>query len=330
MIIFKDADSKYIEEAVTLAMQEYQMECAQCPSLMKEDFSEKLHGMLTYLFSNRFARVAIQEGKVVGYLAFYEPFDGLFGNVRGSWSPLGANAFGGTNRARVASLLFQNISQDMVSDNVCSIALTRYAHDKEVGASFVLNGFGIRCSDAIMSVKDRKIILNTQETVDRYEVVELNGTDKKKIQPLRQQLELHMACAPIFFPTNLDTYDGWFERENIRVFAAKDNDKYIGFISVTDEGETFLTGEDTMYNICGAYVEENYRKKGIAQQILEYICQVCEQEGKTYLGVDCETLNPNALHFWGKYFDNYTYSYARRIDERIVGYDNYFNEHYRK
>ena len=32
---------------------------------------------------------------------------------------------------------------------------------------------------------------------------------------------------------------------------------------------------------------------------------------------DCETLNPTALNFWGKYFDPYTYSFARRIDERI-------------
>ena len=32
-----------------------------------------------------------------------------------------------------------------------------------------------------------------------------------------------------------------------------------------------------------------------------------------------ETLNPTALNFWGKHFDHYTYSFARRIDERIGG-----------
>jgi len=45
--------------------------------------------------------------------------------------------------------------------------------------------------------------------------------------------------------------------------------------------------------------------------------------GYIEIGVDCETLNPNALRFWGKHFDNYTYSFARRIDERIIGYDKY-------
>ena len=45
-----------------------------------------------------------------------------------------------------------------------------------------------------------------------------------------------------------------------------------------------------------------------------------------YIGVDCETLNPTALRFWNKYFDSYTYSYARRIDERVVGHDEYIRK----
>lgn len=57
--------------------------------------------------------------------------------------------------------------------------------------------------------------------------------------------------------------------------------------------------------------------------MLEYLCEVSEKEGKEYIGVDCETLNPTALRFWSKYFEKYTYSYARRIDERILGYDKY-------
>lgn len=34
-------------------------------------------------------------------------------------------------------------------------------------------------------------------------------------------------------------------------------------------------------------------------------------------------VNPTALRFWGKHFENYTYSYHRRIDERVIGYDSY-------
>ena len=56
----------------------------------------------------------------------------------------------------------------------------------------------------------------------------------------------------------------------------------------------------------------------MAQALLAFIVDTLKTEGVTHLGVDCETLNPTALNFWGKYFETYTYSFARRIDERIV------------
>ena len=73
-----------------------------------------------------------------------------------------------------------------------------------------------------------------------------------------------------------------------------------------------------MKNICGAYFDKNERGKGIAQGLLGFICDILKKEGMTHLGVDCETMNPTALRFWNKYFIPYTYSYARRIDERIL------------
>ncbi len=73
-------------------------------------------------------------------------------------------------------------------------------------------------------------------------------------------------------------------------------------------------------NVAVKYVEE-----AVEISVKEY-----EAEGKTYLGVDCETLNPTALRFWGKYFDNYTYSYIRRLDERVVGYEKYMNAFFNK
>jgi spore germination protein YaaH len=41
-------------------------------------------------------------------------------------------------------------------------------------------------------------------------------------------------------------------------------------------------------------------------------------EGYTGLGVDFESINPSGSGFWLKYFDAYTNSVVRRIDERIM------------
>ena len=73
-----------------------------------------------------------------------------------------------------------------------------------------------------------------------------------------------------------------------------------------------------MLNICGMYFTEAHRGNGAADGLLEFVLQTLRKEGVPYLGVDYETINPNALRFWGKYFDSYTYSFVRRLDERLI------------
>ena len=81
--------------------------------------------------------------------------------------------------------------------------------------------------------------------------------------------------------------------------------------------ELLSEGKTRMKIICGAYSDKAYRQGGLAQSLLAYIRDTLKNEGISHLGVDFETLNPTALNFWGKYFQPYTYSFARRIDERI-------------
>ena len=81
-----------------------------------------------------------------------------------------------------------------------------------------------------------------------------------------------------------------------------------------------------MMNISGAFVKKEYRGQKVADGLVSYIQEILRGENYEYLGVDCETLNPTALRFWTKHFKPYTYSYARRIDERVLGYSKYFDD----
>lgn len=58
------------------------------------------------------------------------------------------------------------------------------------------------------------------------------------------------------------------------------------------------------------------------RQLLDADVEMCIKEGKSYMGVDYETINPTALRFWTKYFAPYTYSFIRRMDERIYQYES--------
>ncbi len=316
-ITFEKFTEKHIDAAVKLALAELDNERNFCHDLPYEDFGKRLAGILHWLSSQPFGKAAISEGKLVGYLIFAGPWDGFFGDVKGVFSPLGGSAFSCDceKRGRLASMLFENIAEEFVEQNIFSCALSRYAHDEEIAKSFVLNGFGIRCSDAVRKISTLDLQNNSCGVVFK----ELPADKFAEVEHLQRGLHKHLAGAPVFFPSeNFDEwFEGWIKRETMRIFAAEADGRIIGFISIDDNAENFITEYDTMKNICGAYFDENYRGDGIAQNLLSFIAETLKTEGVTHLGVDCETLNPTAINFWGKYFEPYTYSFARRIDERM-------------
>ena len=318
------AEEVHVEEALKLAIGEYENECRQIKQLPVIDVTEQLRGLITGLFRKNYGVVAMCEGKMAGYLAFTGPIDGFFGTCRGAYSPLGGNAFSGHDRGRLCSKLMEAAMEQLLKEaGVTSVALSRYADDPYVYRSLVLNGFGIRCSDAVMDLNElelRDIFHND------FTFTELIGDDKRRILDLSYGLVKHMSDSPIFFPTDIRQYMMHFPKEQSRIFAAIKEESVIGYMSIQDEGETFISETESMKNICGAFVKEEYRGTHVADGLLSYVCNVCKKEAISYLGVDCETLNPNALRFWGKHFKNYTYSYHRRIDERVIGYESYLRK----
>lgn len=314
-ITFEKFAEKHIDKAVKLALAELEAEKRHCKDLPTEDFSKHLRKILHWLSNQPFGKAALKDDKLVGYLVFAGPWNGFFGDVKGVFSPLGGSAFSYDfkDRSKLASMLFENMSEEFVKQNVFSCALSRYAHDEEIAKSFILNGFGIRCSDAIRELSN----LALSSSLCGIDFVELPSNEFQKIRELRNGLVKHLAKGPIFYPTDMKKYEEWFQKDDMRVFVAQAEEKIIGFISLETDGENFITKHGKMQNICGAYFNEKYRGKGIAQNLLSFIVNTLKTEGITHLGVDYETLNPTALNFWSKYFSPYTYSFARRIDERV-------------
>lgn len=319
---FRKVNSNYVGEAVALAMLEYERECTKCGQLIKNDYKEKLQGLIEKLFQSKYGIMALEQEELMGYLCFYGPWDGFFGDVKGAFSPLGGSAVTGNDRNKTASLLFEKVSEELIKDEICSIAICVYAHDEEIAKSFVMNGFGIRCSDAI---RDLNVDIDMHIKFDNISFSESEKGKYRDIRSLKIELAKHLSKGPIFFPTNISRIEDWLNNDESRIFVAKENNQIIGYIEVGDEGENFITENKAMRSICGAYFKKEHRNKEVAANLLNYICEELKSEGICYLGVDCETLNPNALRFWGKYFENYTYSFHRRIDERIIGFSKYLD-----
>ena len=304
-----------IEEAVALCKQEYMEEMQKVKFMppINQIMEDLLVEIIHQVKCATYGKALIYEEKLVGFLAFFGPWEGFHGVEKGAFSPLGASAFGGRDRGKTASLLFEAVAKEMVKDEVFSIAMSRYANNEEVNKSLCLNSFGIRCSDAILSLQDYTFDDRNLEIV----IEELKGAEKLKIKELYEKLKNHLVQSPCFFPTPQNQTQRWFENNNIRILAARQGNKIAEYMAIDDEAETFITERKDMSNICGAYVSEEYRSQGVAKQLLDAVVEICIKEGRSYLGVDYETVNPTALHFWTKYFVPYTYSFIRRIDERI-------------
>ncbi len=313
---FENFEEKHVEKALKLALCELEKQRNKTPALPC-DVEDRLKGMLHWVSGMKYGKVAIFNDEMVGYIAFAGPWDGFFGDVAGVFSPLGANAFSYEieNRERVATILFEKVAKDFVKDEVFSCSICRFADDG-VSEALILNGFGIRCADFIGEVCQIKPESSDISAVYR----KLSMNEHILVKPLQKKLHQHLSSSPIFYYNDND-FEEWFEewshREDMCIYGAFYEEKLIGFISVCENGENYITSHDNMKNICGAFVLEEYRSMNVSQQLLSFILSEIEKEGIVYLGVDCETLNPTALNFWSKYFTPYTYSFARRIDERI-------------
>lgn len=315
---FRSPEQKYVEEAVELAMIEYENECTANKQLLVKNYRDTYKESISLIFKGKYGLVAVEDEKLVGYLMFWGGSEGHFGNVKGSFSPLFGSAFGGRDRQKTASLLFENVSKIMIKDEILSFAICKYAHDKEIAEVLILNGFGIRCSDAIRDLsKIDELKINSG---CRYE--EISYKKAGILLNLKNGLVKHLNSSPVYFPNPEFTAEKFAElckKRKSRFFVAYNaGDKPVGYIEVSYDGETFISEDSDVLNICGTYVDFDYRNSSVAKELLNYTMKKLADEGVKYLGVDCETLNPTALRFWAKHFESYTYSFVRRVDERIL------------
>jgi GNAT superfamily N-acetyltransferase len=317
-MVFVALAEAHIPEAIALAEADFARESACIPALANADVSGTLADQVAGVIRDGIAGIAAMDGdRLAGYLAFYGPIPGFFGTVDGAFSPLHGHATGGADRERLSALILQHAMTALADRGITSLAITAYAHDEEVSRAFQLDGFGIRNADAIRDLA----ALFPFAPVAGVTCRELTGAEIALVAPLENALRRHLRLSPTFFPAPDISEDAFMARqadEGARFFGAWLDGVLAGYVKVSDEGENFITTDPGMPNISGAYLVPEHRGRGVYDSLVAFTSDVLRDEGARLLGVDFETLNPTALHFWAKYFDIYTYSHARRIDERTL------------
>jgi GNAT superfamily N-acetyltransferase len=312
---FVPLETAHIPEAIALVQAGAEREREHIPALPIDQAREALGSAVTDVVTHGTGVAAIDSGRLTGFLAFYGPIENFFGASTGVYAPLHGSAATGENRARLYSRLFQHAADLLVPRGVNCFAITTFAHDPDAATAFSLGGFGTRNCDAI---RDLQIPLEFRP-VTGYTFRELVPDEFMDIFPLETGLRQHLRSSPVFVaaPELPETEERFLEERTrgARFFAAMSEDVTVGYMKVTERGESYISSIAGMPNITGAYLLPEHRGHGVYDSLLAYVIETLHDEGNRLVGVDFETINPNALHFWSKYFDHYTHSRVRRIDE---------------
>ncbi|MBD5105205.1 MAG: GNAT family N-acetyltransferase [Ruminococcaceae bacterium] len=307
-------EKKHIEKATAIARANYYDERQFVKELPQVRDIPDLNGFA----ENGLGVVAFEDEKMIGFLCCCAPFDNAFRStdVRGIFSPMGANAAISKNRSKIYAAMYQVAGAKWVKAGAVSHAICLHAHDEELQRQFFLYGFGLRCLDAI-----RPMALIDCEPCENYDFVELSKAEFHSVYPLYLALYRHYCESPFFMNRKPETQEEFMlssMQEGGRYFVANQNDKLCAFLKISAYGETFAATGTTYRHIRGAYCMPEHRGKGVYQNLLNFTISTLKEEGYTRLGVNFESFNPTARGFWLKYFTAYTNSVVRRIDERIT------------
>jgi len=304
----------HIEEAVALAKANYEEERQFVAALPEVDIMPDL----TPFADNRLGVAAFENGRMAGFLCCFRPWNNAFGTtgVKGTFSPCHAHGTTQGNRGYIFNRLYQAAAEKWVNNGIVSHAIGLYAHDTQALNSFFINGFGLRCIDAIRSMGEIECV-----PLSDFTFVELPKEKQIDILLLNNMLISHLGRSPIFMAhpqRDRQSLQNELDRQNSRYFAAYKGKEMAAYVKIMDSGESFSSEESSVKNICGAFCVPEYRGKGVYQNLLNFTISSLKKEGYTRLGVDFESFNPTAYGFWLKYFTAYTNSVVRRIDERAL------------
>jgi hypothetical protein len=70
-MIFEKLNDKYIEDAVKLAQTQYDMEREQIEVLHEKNYKDILTASISSIFKRNFGAIAVERGKLLGYLSFW-------------------------------------------------------------------------------------------------------------------------------------------------------------------------------------------------------------------------------------------------------------------
>ncbi len=255
--------------------------------------------------------VAVDGGRLVGYLASRFPIAGFRGTERvGAYVPEWAHATVTVGSPIIDRALYRAASGAWAAAGCSVHAITLLEGEMDLQTWF-WNGFGLTVVDAVRAIAPLE---DARSTV--CPVRAATPADASVLAVLDVEHRRHYTEPPVFMPLRpADDDEAWrafLANPGNSAWLAEDDAGPFGFIRF----DRIFGGSDIVESkhgvfISGAYVRPSHRGRGAATAILDAALRHYAESGDETCAVDFEAFNPEATAFWLRHFAPVCYSLTR-------------------
>ncbi|MGZ6260177.1 MAG: GNAT family N-acetyltransferase [Candidatus Limnocylindrales bacterium] len=259
------------------------------------------------------ALVALADGEPVGYLgwALYERFRGAA--RRAAYSPEFGHAASAGRAVAIQRALYR-VASARWDEAGCQIhALTSLAGGRASERFWFESGFGMLVQDALRPLTP----IGGGAAPAGVTVRRAAAVDAAVLARLDRAHRRHYAAAPVLMVHGRgDTaaaFEAFLGQEPNTIWLAEGDRAAQAFLRCEPEsdGAVRVSLAPTTISITGAYTRPAWRGRGVGTALLAAATAHYAARGFERMAVDYETINPEALAFWPRYFDLVAVSYLR-------------------
>ena len=260
--------------------------------------------------------VATKNDKVVGYIGGYF-LDDINSHPNGFLTTLSLyGVCDNENKRYVLFKLIQMISDVALKKASHNLAMIVHAYDKETLDILVDLGYGKLTLDLIREVETIAL-----KPLEGLEIETVTKDDLALLMPLFIGIQDHLMASPIYlhdsdlYDSIIPYYKAQLEEGTNGLFMAKVKGQIVGYIKYTTSqvNRQELDAKSTL-GINGAYILPDFRNQSIMDYLLNQVILKAKEIGYTHIMTDCETANFEAVNYWKKHFEPYSYGLLRHIN----------------
>jgi ribosomal protein S18 acetylase RimI-like enzyme len=256
---------------------------------------------------------ALENGQVVGYIGWYivERFRGT--ERTGAYVPVWGHGSVEKYGSSIYNALYRAASTQWAAARCGVHAISLLANDHAAEKTWYWNGFGLGVVDAIRPIHPLEV-----EGLGKLEIRKAQMDDAETLAVLEAEHLQHYTLPPIFMarprpPENSSGFQEFLKNPLNSIWLAEVHGIPAGFIRFEGRsfGATEIVQSDTTIAITGAYTRPESRGQRAAVSILDAALKDYAAQGYERCSVDFEAFNPEAAHFWMKYFQPVCFALMR-------------------